>query len=248
MSSFKLAAIKILRDRKQLHYKDITELAIEKGLIETSGATPEATMHALLSRDIKLRGNKSAFINIDKGIFGLNIEQAKFEEKEIEIEEREEEADFKQKTKNQYTGKAGEHVVLSELLFRNFNAGIVSVDDGMDIVAVKNNKLYNIQVKTANENSYDSYVFDLRISSFEKHNANNSYYIFVLRDKNKITEFIIMSQRQIQENIKQSNIKTVNKETRYRLNIKKRDNKIYLGNRSNDITNILNKWDQLKIK
>ena len=61
-----------------------------------------------------------------------------------------------------FTGKAGEHLVCSELFFRGFNASIMSVDVGMDIVAVKENQLFGIQVKISNLNSFDTYVFDIR--------------------------------------------------------------------------------------
>lgn len=37
----------------------------------------------------------------------------------------------------QYTGRVGEHRVVSELLFRGYNASIMSVDEGLDIVATR---------------------------------------------------------------------------------------------------------------
>ena len=47
--SFKGAAIKILKEADEpLTAKEITEVALEEGLIETSGATPQATMAATL--------------------------------------------------------------------------------------------------------------------------------------------------------------------------------------------------------
>lgn len=58
MPSFKLAAIKVLRElKKPLHYKDITKRALEQNLIETSGSIPEATMNAQIKGRLYL-GNK----------------------------------------------------------------------------------------------------------------------------------------------------------------------------------------------
>jgi hypothetical protein len=37
----------------------------------------------------------------------------------------------------------------------------MSVDSGMDIIATKNNKLFSIQVKTANANDYETYNLDI---------------------------------------------------------------------------------------
>jgi len=70
----------------------------------------------------------------------------------------------------QYAGRAGEHRVVSELLFRGYNASIMSVDEGLDIVATQGESLYNIQVKTANVKKGGRYEATLSISSFEKHN------------------------------------------------------------------------------
>lgn len=47
-----------------------------------------------------------------------------------------------------FIGKAGECAVMSELLFRGYNANSMMVDDGIDVVASKNNLYYFIQVKT----------------------------------------------------------------------------------------------------
>lgn len=49
-----------------------------------------------------------------------------------------------------YVGRAGECAVMSELLFHGYNVNHMMVDDGVDIVAVKNNIYYYIQVKTVN--------------------------------------------------------------------------------------------------
>jgi hypothetical protein len=50
MRSFKLAAIKILRDAQApFHYDEIVKHALEQNLKETSGATPEATMRVQIT-------------------------------------------------------------------------------------------------------------------------------------------------------------------------------------------------------
>jgi Holliday junction resolvase-like predicted endonuclease len=79
-----------------------------------------------------------------------------------------------------FTGKAGEYAVLSELLFNEFNASLMSVDQGIDIVASKDNKFIYIQVKTAN-NRNGSFYASINKSQFERFNASNTFYIFVLR-------------------------------------------------------------------
>ena len=47
MNKFKTSAVEILaKSKKPLHYKEITRLALEQGLLETDGKTPEASMNA----------------------------------------------------------------------------------------------------------------------------------------------------------------------------------------------------------
>lgn len=94
MVSFRLAAIKVLRESEEpLHYEEITKRALEQGLIETSGATPEATMNAQIAINIKHKKENSAFIRTKPGYFYLNPKYAEEEEKEEERDEegREEE-------------------------------------------------------------------------------------------------------------------------------------------------------------
>ena len=114
----------------------------------------------------------------------------------------------------------------------------------MDIMATKGERMFNIQVKTSRENKFNLYVGDIRISSFEKHNRNNTFYIFVL--KGKITNFVILSFFEVQKNVDLKNIRIINQSTRYRVNLKIRNEKLYLGNLENDASYFMNNWDILK--
>ena len=69
--SFREAAIKILeRYSEPKTAKEITDIAIEEGLLETSGATPEATMAAQIYLDIN--NNKgTSFKKVGRGLFTL---------------------------------------------------------------------------------------------------------------------------------------------------------------------------------
>ena len=166
------------------------------------------------------------------------------EEKQQTIEEEIIEEETKELISTQYIGKAGEHLVVSELLFRGYNASVMSVDEGLDIVATKDEHLYNIQVKTSTENKFNYYVCDIRISSFEKHNRNNTFYIFVL--KSDKTNFLILPYIEIQKNIDQKNILVINKGKKYRVNIRIREGKLFLGNKENDMSYYMNNWSSIK--
>lgn len=244
MSSFRLSAIKILRESKiPLHYEEITKRALENNLIETTGSTPENTMNAVITTDIKNKKEKSAFVRTKQGHYTIN---EKFTPQEQKIEEKEEIQEEKEteSSQSQYIGKAGENRVVSELLFLGYNASIMSVDEGLDIVATKNNKLFNIQVKTANENKFNRYVYDIRKISFEKFGAGNTFYVFVLRGKE--TNFLVLSSIEVEKNIKLKNILEVGHGKRYRVNLSIRDEKLYLGNKENDLSFYFNNWSLIK--
>jgi len=69
------AAHEILKQAGQpLHYREIARRALEQGLIESRGKTPEATMNAQLAVNIKRAeegGPPSPFVRVGQGVFGL---------------------------------------------------------------------------------------------------------------------------------------------------------------------------------
>lgn len=54
-----------------LHYNDITEQILSSGLRITVGATPSASVNALISASIKHDGDNSPFLRVGKGTFTL---------------------------------------------------------------------------------------------------------------------------------------------------------------------------------
>ena len=142
--------------------------------------------------------------------------------------------------KTHFIGKAGEYLVAGRLIFMGYNASILSVDEGIDIVAIKEDKLYNIQVKTANGKS-GKYVAGTNVSSYQRNNAGNTFYVFVLREKNE-EKYVILPFTEMQKNIALKNILTVDKGKRYRANFTLRDGKMFLGNLKNDITFFVDNW------
>lgn len=87
--SFLDCAEKVLQnfaERKPMHYKDITDKALELGWLNTNGQTPEASMGAQLYMDIKRcksQGRMSRFI-MTKGVVSLSEWTATGLERQIE--------------------------------------------------------------------------------------------------------------------------------------------------------------------
>lgn len=203
-------------------------------------------MGAQMYMDIKNKGKASDFVQTSKGTFTLNEQKVVIKPTENAINkivEKEKVEDEKIIVEGGYTGKGGEHLVTSELLFRGYNASIMSVDVGVDISAIKDNKFFGIQVKTSNANKFDVYNFHIRKVSFDRHNQGNIFYIFVLRGTEN--KFLILSSSDVERKIKEGAIYAVNNNTGYALLIKIRDNKIFLGSK-HDMNYFLDNWDLIK--
>lgn len=250
--SFKQSAITILKkydkENKGIHSKEITRLALEENLIETNGKHPEQTMNAHLIVDINSKKKDSLFIKTGPGIFALNLgnlkkEELKKQEDIVDIKENKQEE--KEKIESGFTGKGGEHLVCSKLLFLGLNASIMSVDIGVDIIAEKDNNFIGVQVKTSNLNKFNTYVFTIRRKSFETHNNNNIYYIFVLHGERQ-DKFVIIPFSEMEKQLTEGNILKVNQNKHYVVSIKIRDNKIYLGNLNNCIDYFVDNWKIIK--
>src|ERR1700733_1500926 len=70
--TFTEAAAEVLRlAGKALHYKEITELAIEKNLLSHVGKSPEVTMGARLAALLKKEDKANPIVRIKPGVFGL---------------------------------------------------------------------------------------------------------------------------------------------------------------------------------
>lgn len=81
---FKDAAFEILSESgKPLHYNEITDLALQKGILDTSGITPHATMGALLYTDT-LNDNSRFRRGDQKGTFALKATAPTGIEQQIE--------------------------------------------------------------------------------------------------------------------------------------------------------------------
>jgi hypothetical protein len=167
--------------KKELHVDVISKLFVEKyPHTQLSLEDLSKKISSILSNDILKNKNKSIFTKpknsrggVKRGIYKLK-QQRKSLPKDIIIPQ--------QPVVNAlYTGKAGEFAVMSELLFWGFNSSYMAVDDGIDIVATKDNKYFHIQVKTSNLTDSNKYVFTFNQKSYDSKDSSSTFYILVLR-------------------------------------------------------------------
>lgn len=142
-----------------------------------------------------------------------------------------------QRRNTNFFGKAGEYSVLGELLFHDYNANIMAVDEGIDIYATKDNLVYFIQVKTSSLDSRKTAHFGIKRSSFENTQASQVRYIFVIRGEKGEMRYFTFNIRDIDRLI---NDKLINGENdTINLNIRyDADGRPYLyrDNKSQDIS------------
>lgn len=154
-----------------------------------------------------------------------------------------------QQTRSQFIAKSAEHLVLSILLSRGFNAGIVSVDEGADIVAVRRRKLYSIQVKSKGIDR-GRYAFAIPKNTFGFQDPLGSFYVFVLRNKaTHATHFLIVPHVIIKKAVKNGLISEVSKRRRayYQFVIAQTKRGFFLKSRKSgpDWSKLEDCWDQL---
>lgn len=122
---------------------------------------------------------------------------------EIPIEEKEQPL-------NLYKGKAGEYAVMAELLFRGYNVNNMAVDDGIDVVASKNNLFYYIQVKTTDIKQNNTISARIDWKRYSDYIGNQMRYIIVIRCKIKNIEtnvFFKFTNEQIDQLIYEKKVK-----------------------------------------
>jgi len=86
--TFTEAAAEVLRIAgKPLHYKEITELAIEKNLLSHVGKSPEVTMGARLAALLKKEDKENPIIRVKPGVFALREWDGKKKKKGATAEE-----------------------------------------------------------------------------------------------------------------------------------------------------------------
>lgn len=188
--NFKQAAVKILEEAgKPLHYKEITKKALEQNLIQTDGATPWATMSALLSTDVKKEGS-SFFIRTEPGHYYLRTLKVQLSDR-VEIKDKKPEIikyrhKISQKLSSKQKGDIAEARV-AELIMLYGDEGLscyrpISDDEGIDIVVKRREKLDVVYVQVKSTFGYKERGFVSTVKEKTLVNKTRLLLIFVYFD------------------------------------------------------------------
>lgn len=197
MSQLLEAARTILESagRKGLHISDIAKAAVEQNKnLGLSLEDFQKKIGSALAANVKTKKPTFANVNHSNGPRQGKPKQGWYRLKE------ERKAPVATPTappaQKNFLGKAGEYAVMSELLFWQYNVSNMIVDDGIDLVASKDNKFFHIQVKTSSCQNGSTWHFTVSKASFMRYQSGNVFYVFVLR-KDSENAYIVMPSSQI---------------------------------------------------
>ena len=229
-----------------LHVDDIAKAILAKyPSLQVSAKVLSQKVSAVLSADVKKRKTDSLFSKLKnksgglrRGIYKLKIGR-KTVSKAFKVPEQ-------PKVSSQFTGKAGEFAVMSELLFFGFNASAMTVDDGIDIVASKSDTYFHIQVKTANISAQNKYQFRVTKRAFGSKDASSTFYVLVMRTNEatrNICEYLVLPSSEIRRLVEKS---VVRDGEALSIVIERERGNRFLLNGAEDISWTLNRFDAIK--
>ena len=229
-----------------MHVDDIAKVIVSK--YPNTQATPEVLSQkvaAVLAADVKKRKTDSLFSKpknktggFRRGMYRLKIGR-KSVPKTFKVPEQ-------PKVSSQFTGKAGEYAVMSELLFFGFNVSSMTVDDGIDIVASKVDSYFQIQVKTANVSAQSKYQFKITKRAFGSKDASSTFYVLVMRvneDTRNTCEYLVMPSSEIRRLVDKAVVRDGESMS---ISIERERGSRFLLNGIEDVSWALNRFDNVK--
>ncbi|MCD6149698.1 hypothetical protein J7J13_02845 [bacterium] len=159
----------------------------------------------------------------------------------------------KMKSFAHYIGFAGERLVMAELLLRGVNVAKPLVDDGADILAVREGAVFSVQVKTAFRNTgKNRWMFNVgslqkspSISLLKKRERGIVFVFVLIENAGEPYNFLIVPFSEVKKQAKANNIYYHKSTDCYRANVYLREGKVSLGDLKNDVTEFLNAWELL---
>lgn len=154
MAIFKEIAYQILLEHgKPLHSKELTDIAIEKGLLTTAGKTPWATMNAQLVVDVNKKQNQSKFVKTGPSTFYINKPDSPFVTRE-EVKDEAKKQAIVSKVSSKQKGDISEARIAELITLYGDNEVScfkpISDDEGIDLIVKQKGKLkaLYIQIKS----------------------------------------------------------------------------------------------------
>jgi hypothetical protein len=224
------------------HVNDIAKMVVDRfPNIQIKPDQLPDKISAALSADARKVGTKSSFSKVKNKSGGFKRGMYRLKKKPVVTPK----PTLTPILSTQYIGKAGEAAVMSELLFYGFNASAMAVDDGIDIIASKNNKYFHIQVKTSNPSDNWTFGFSIKKNSFVAKDSFQTFYVFLLRGCDNCryyNDYLILPSSQVRQLIA---VGIINDGQIFSLRIQRDTRGRYILNAKQDVTISVNTFSQL---
>lgn len=187
MTTFKSIAYQILKEAgKPLHYREITDIAIKKGLLKSERKTPWATMNAQLAMDIKNKGENSRFHRAEPGKYAVVVDGHKFAASERSAHIIGAKHSVNKDLSSKQKGDLAE-VRVAELITLYGDEGLscyrpMSDDEGIDIIVKRRGKLDAVYVQVKSTYGYKDKGFVSSVKESCIVNKERMLIIFVYFD------------------------------------------------------------------
>ena len=231
------------RAKEPLHINDIAKRALAGGFVKGELESTTKSLNTSLANSVK-KPKISPFRKV-KNKNGKSFKRGIYELKPVKKVQTPALAILPPQINTQYVGKAGEMAVFSELLFYGYNASIMSVDDGIDLVATKDGRFFFIQVKTAISNNDKIPNFSIKKDSFVRYDKSETFYILVVRNfdkKGHSNLFFVIPNHTIRKMIYDGIIKDSDS---YSIRITQ-ENGVWIANGRENVTHYLNNFLDIK--
>lgn len=147
--------------------------------------------------------------------------------------------------KGLFIGRAAETYIVAELMYRGFNASILPVDLGVDVVAVKDNKTFYFQVKNISFDKNNSRKIPITTSSFLNNQSTNVFYALVLQ-KGQNKEVLMLPFLKIRELMNEGIIQLDKEIKDFVLDISRVNDLVQINSKDktkkSDVSSYLNDW------
>lgn len=140
-------------------------------------------------------------------------------------------------------GKAGEFAVVSKLLLYGYNANIMTVDDGIDIIASKEQNVFFVQVKTSTVDERLRCKFAVKKSAYQKGHLLYVRYILVARYGENKFLFIKLTEEKIGEMLNKGLVSDDNNTINIAIRFVGEEAFVYRGREEEKITYYTNNFE-----
>lgn len=241
MSPVEIARAILEKEPKGLHVTEIIQRAVQDRYVALEEVEIfSRKVQSALAANVKTKEpvfRKTRIGGRKKGCYGLITKLIKPQRIKLE-------PDNQQAPGTNFFGKAGEYAVFSELLFRGYDASMMTVDDGVDVIALKDNRFFFLQIKTSKDTN-GMFVYNIKKSAFDANLNGGTFYILAARriiQQRHLCDYVILPSSYLNHLISKGIVTGLNG---YTLKLIITDAGQFILNKGEDVTTFVNRFSSI---